>query len=904
MIKLSRLARVALFVSFPFQVLATTHQVSTADGQSQTITGAALNAQPGDVIEVEAGSYGSLSFTGLRGAKNNPITIINSGGVVECISENLNSGLSLVDCRFVHLTGTGDAGAEYGFNVDCAREGRHSVNVVGGSSFIEIDHIEVSGAGFAGFNVKDEPTASGQYNRGNFLMEGIELHHNFVHDTGGEGFYIGHTFYNGYDIGGTLYYPHLISGLRIYNNHVMNTGAEGIQVGSTIAGLELVGNLVENPGIDPFADFQNNGIQIGMSAGHVVGNIIRDAAGNGLIILSQGDLVIASNQIERAGNNGMFVDDREASPESIAAGGVGWGPGFRIFNNTLIDCGQDLTQPDHNRSGVRLYAVDITDTNHVYNNLVIGGPGENYAVSLLNASVPIVEKSTRWSADAASLGLIADGDGVYTIPNGSDLIDAGAGIQRFGVFEDVVGAGRSAGTSPDIGAWEFPQSFTSHPTNDSSTGNFNYNYRLFTPDSAGAENPLPLIIYIHGLGEQGTDNHIQVERHIQPLINTARGPQYCAYLLAPQSPTGWFDPGSVVGMINNIIDNNPIDTSRIYVTGISAGGQGTWRTLAESPNLFAAGVPISGVQHLDSAPTIALNGIPIWAFHGDNDGTVNVSQTRTMISLLEADELQPRYTEIPGMGHGSWSNIFNENPNYTGFYVGGKPAETIDSFYAWLFRQTNDNRQEPPPPAEKVRKGSRFLFDFGNASATTSPDSNGLHWNSFVNVTGAGKQSTKSVDSTGDQQALSLSILDPFSGGQTGGIDNNTLYPGTAQVDTWWSGNNDDNLAKDEQAEILLEGFPENAYCDLTFFASRTGNDGGRNRVSRYTIGGQFVDLDATDNTSNTATLTDVYTGPEGEILIKVHVSPDSSSRYAYIGVLDLTVKNDSVAAIDSWVIF
>jgi predicted esterase len=878
-----------LVLGLPFALPAATFQVTVAGGTEQQIVGATLGVQPGDTIEVEAGNYRSLSFQGIEGSKDEPVTIINTGGQVRIENDNLGSALTLRGCRHVQLTGTGHGGTQYGFAAAATLDGRHTVNVIAGSSFIEIDHVEVFGAGFAGFNVKDEPTASGEYNRGSFLMEGIELHHNYVHDTGGEGFYIGHTFYNGFDIGGTLYYPHLISGLRVHHNHVERTGAEGIQVGSVIDGMEVYNNLIESPGIDPFANFQNNGMQIGMSAGWVVGNTIRDAAGNGIIVLSQGDNVIACNVIERAGNNGMFVDDREVTQESIDAGGAGWGPGYRIFNNTIVDSGQDTSEPDHNRSGVRLYAVDITDTNHVYNNLVIGGPGENYAVSLLNNNVPIVEQNTVWSADGSSLGLTNAASGDYTLQPGSSLINAGSGIQRYGVFEDAAEQGRAAGSAPDVGAYEFQEPITTDPLDDSTTGTFTYNYRLYTPSSSGTDNPLPLIIFLHGLGERGTDNEKQVTRHIQPLIDTARGSKHCAFLLAPQSPSGWFNGTSVAGLVQEIIATHPIDTSRVYVTGLSAGGQGTWVSLAAFPDLYAAGVPLHGVQHPDSAPVIAEAGMPIWAFHGDSDGTVNVSQTRNMISLLEVGGLQPRYTEIPGNGHSGWSNIYNDAPNWTDFYVGGNPAETVDPLYPWLFRQVNTNRQIFEP-GERVPEGTHFFFDFGNAEVTASPDANNIHWNSHLNGAGAGILTSQAIDRTGMAQPLGLTLVDPFNGNQPGGVVDSTLYPATAQQDTFWSGDFDELLAPNEQAILRFSGLPNNALCRLTIFASRTSNDGGRGRLGRYTADGKHVDLDASDNTNVSVVLENVSADEEGRLELTIQTSPDGTARFAYLGVLELEV--------------
>ena len=880
---------------------AAIHQVSVDDGVHQTIDGSTLGVMPGDTIEVLAGNYAELSFQGIRGNQDNRVTIINKNGQVHVENSDRNSAISLQGCQYVRLTGTGDAGVEYGFAAACTRSGRHTINVVGGSSVIEIDHIEVFGAGFAGFNVKDEPSASGTYNRGNFLMEGIELHHNYVHDTGGEGFYVGHTFYNGYDINGTLYYPHLISGLRVYHNHTLRTGAEGIQVGSTIAGMEVSHNLVEFSGIDPFANFQDNGIQIGMSSGWVIGNTIRDAAGNGIIVLAQGDNVIASNVIERPGSNGMFVDDREASPESIAAGGVGWGPGYCIFNNTIVNPGQDSSDPVHNRSGIRLYAKDLTETNHVYNNLAIGIPGgEDYAVSLLSNEVPMIEEHTVFSADGNGLGLTDIGNGNYQLQSGSSLINAGRGIQQHGVFEDAAGDGRCSGSAPDVGAFEFQEPIVTDPIDDSTADTFIYPYRLYTPPSSRENNPLPLVIFLHGVGARGTDNTKHVENHIQPLIDTVRDSKYCAYLLAPQNETGFFNGNALVGLIQEVIANHPVDTARVYVTGLSAGGQGTWEALANSPDLFAAGVPLSAVQVNSSVETIASNGIPIWAFHGDADSSIDVSHTRNMINQLEGLFLKPRYTEILGNGHNGWSNIYGDSAEWTDFFTGGDPSDTNRPLYPWLFRQQNTKRQSTEAEP-RVAAGSHFLIDCGNAGATDSPDSSNSHWISLLNGMSVGPLASKVVDRTGTLQPLSIDMKDPFDGNQTGGVVDDSIYPTTAQQDTFWSGAFDINEAPNTQAVIVFGGLPPEALCKITVFASRTGDDTGRGRLGRYSIGEKYVDLDASDNTNQTAILEQITADENGELEFKITVSPDGGARFAYLGVLELEVLNNGPSLANEW---
>jgi predicted esterase len=99
-----------------------------------------------------------------------------------------------------------------------------------------------------------------------------------------------------------------------------------------------------------------------------------------------------------------------------------------------------------------------------------------------------------------------------------------------------------------------------------------------------------------------------------------------------------------------------IDPARIYVTGLSMGGYGTWDIIARKPNLFAAAVPVCGGGDPATAPKIAR--VAVWAFHGGNDGVVPTVRSRLMIDALKAAGAAPRYTEYPGVGHDSWNKAY------------------------------------------------------------------------------------------------------------------------------------------------------------------------------------------------------------------------------------------------------
>jgi predicted esterase len=213
-------------------------------------------------------------------------------------------------------------------------------------------------------------------------------------------------------------------------------------------------------------------------------------------------------------------------------------------------------------------------------------------------------------------------------------------------------------------------------------------YRLFRPQGLAAGEKAPLILFLHGIGDRGTDNIAQLE-WMGGLVNNTRSGQYAAYVLAPQIDThSWFQsftstptPAMQLTMeaLDQVINSENVDTSRIYVTGTSMGGMGVWDIMYREPNLFAAGVPMSGGGDPKTASTI--KDIPVWAFHGSADPLVPVTDTRNMIQALRDVGGNPKYTEVAGGGHLIWDPIYQD---------------TSHTLYPWLFAQSR------PAPAAPV----------------------------------------------------------------------------------------------------------------------------------------------------------------------------------------------------------
>jgi predicted peptidase len=204
-------------------------------------------------------------------------------------------------------------------------------------------------------------------------------------------------------------------------------------------------------------------------------------------------------------------------------------------------------------------------------------------------------------------------------------------------------------------------------------------YRLFRPQVKGK---LPLLVYLHGSGGQGTDNLKQLAlgnifgTRVWLLPENQKA--FPCYVLAPQSDRGWvrYDPaklekgefemvpgeGQGVGMVLKTIDalirEFPIDERRIYAMGQSMGGAGTWNLIASRPKFFAAAVTCCGsISKDDGTASIQT---PLWNFHGDADGTVPISLSRDRISARRKAGGHPLSTEYAGVDHNVWEWAFTE----------------------------------------------------------------------------------------------------------------------------------------------------------------------------------------------------------------------------------------------------
>lgn len=217
-------------------------------------------------------------------------------------------------------------------------------------------------------------------------------------------------------------------------------------------------------------------------------------------------------------------------------------------------------------------------------------------------------------------------------------------------------------------------------------GDLQLPYRLARPAGYDATKKYPLVIFLHGSGESGTDNKLQIQKNIgvptggSVFTLPANQAKYPSFFVAPQAPSpskeGWEGTrGQAVLKLITALEQqfSSIDTRRLYITGLSMGGYGTWALIQDNPKLFACAVPMSG----GGDPTKAVNiaALPIWDFHGTIDPTVPVKESRDMIAALQAAGGHPKYTEYPNGQHAIWDQAYTE-PELLPWMFGQTTAST------------------------------------------------------------------------------------------------------------------------------------------------------------------------------------------------------------------------------------
>ncbi|SEW15699.1 prolyl oligopeptidase family serine peptidase [Luteibacter sp. 329MFSha] len=204
-----------------------------------------------------------------------------------------------------------------------------------------------------------------------------------------------------------------------------------------------------------------------------------------------------------------------------------------------------------------------------------------------------------------------------------------------------------------------------------------YRYQVFVP--ADAKGPAAVVLFLHGSGERGGDNRKQLSQGLPPWLE--KHMDFPAVVVIPQAPddTEWTDKADAdmaMAALRKSVAEFHGDPKRLYLTGLSMGGYGSWQLAVDHPGTFAAAAIIcGGVQPLRDGRDLFVHGVPkgqdpfawvakkvgdlpVWIFHGGDDDVVPTEQSRRMNAALVKRGAQVKYTEFPGVNHGSWEKAY------------------------------------------------------------------------------------------------------------------------------------------------------------------------------------------------------------------------------------------------------
>jgi len=269
----------------------------------------------------------------------------------------------------------------------------------------------------------------------------------------------------------------------------------------------------------------------------------------------------------------------------------------------------------------------------------------------------------------------------------------------------------------------------------SNTGGTVLPFRYFVPPGYDAAQAYPLILFLHGAGERGSDNEAQLNNNANGAMrllddeNLALQP---VFMIAPQCFTnGWWGGApldTAIAIIDQVSADYHIDPDRVYVTGLSMGGMGTWSAVTSQPDRFAAAVPMSGNDNGSPVPASAVADIPFWFFHAGDDGTVGVSGSDNLVAALRNAGASTIYTRYDTGGHAIWP-----------------VAYTHPLLFQWLVSQTRGapSTSTPPllritaPTADPTWQTEDATIDLAGSADNDGNPINSIAWDILAGANGA-----------------------------------------------------------------------------------------------------------------------------------------------------------------------
>jgi predicted peptidase len=188
-----------------------------------------------------------------------------------------------------------------------------------------------------------------------------------------------------------------------------------------------------------------------------------------------------------------------------------------------------------------------------------------------------------------------------------------------------------------------------------------FDYLLFLPrDYAKSRKRWPLMLFLHGAGEAGTN--VERLKVLGPPMIVESQPDFPFILVSPQSPVRHWDPEKLNAFLDYVIRKYRVDKDRVYLTGASMGGSGTWALAAAQPEKFAAIVPVCGSGNPADAARLAR--LPIWVFQGAKDPVVHLARAQAMVEAVKAAGGNVKFTVYPDAGHNVWTRAYADPELY------------------------------------------------------------------------------------------------------------------------------------------------------------------------------------------------------------------------------------------------
>ncbi len=391
------------------------------------------DVSPGDTVCLTGGRRGPLQVVGVSGSAEEPVQIVNSGGVVVIEADHDDyAGIDIRDSAHLVISGTGiesACGASLPESEQrCGIVIRGSGRGVAGtrqSESMTIDHVEITGTSHSGVFVRT--SAEDGPRRGEWVQHDTVVVDNYIHDVGTEGLYLGSSSYaDGID-------P-VLAGVVAARNLVVDAGWDGLQVGSAVEGCVIHDNRIIRAGRANEDDQRSGIINNRGSVCTILGNAVVAPAAEGIYVQGNGGNLVANNVIVQAGNlapdEGEGINVARGSNESEA---------IRVVHNTVVNA---------TRIGIR-YANDRGSSNEIAYNFIVATP---LAIQPVDADV--VVSGNIEVPDLDDAGFVDPWNSDFRLRHDSAAVDVGPGA-RTPVMEDLLGLRRPQGDGFDAGAFEY-----------------------------------------------------------------------------------------------------------------------------------------------------------------------------------------------------------------------------------------------------------------------------------------------------------------------------------------------------------------------------------------------------------------------------------------------------------------